>query len=101
MIDLEVVGSAQVCAQRALWSDDEHCAAAGWRGRVNHVCSLYAIFVASFFHSFSVVVIADAAHISSGTRLLQHPLSNTDGVLSGSAGDVLDCWQLHHLRKKG
>mmetsp|Transcript_8347 Transcript_8347/g.26578 ORF Transcript_8347/g.26578 Transcript_8347/m.26578 type:complete len:419 (-) Transcript_8347:14-1270(-) len=101
MLGLVVVRGAQVCAQRALDAHDERGAGARGHGLVDHVVRRHAIRLAGLRQGLAVCVLAHAAHVGRGARLLQHPLRDADAVLRGAAGDVLHVGHLHHLVEEG
>mmetsp|Transcript_102907 Transcript_102907/g.300263 ORF Transcript_102907/g.300263 Transcript_102907/m.300263 type:complete len:345 (-) Transcript_102907:130-1164(-) len=101
VVHLVVVGRVEVRAKRPLVAVDEDGAAACRRRLVDHVGRLHAILVTGLLHLGAVGVTADAACESCGPLGLQEPLGNADGVLRGSAGNVLHVWHSHHLGKEG
>jgi len=95
-----VVRGVQVGAQRALNASNERGASASRRLGVDHVQRIDTVGAAGLLQLLTVLVLADAAHVSSGASLLRHPLRDADGVLGGTSSNELHVGQLHHLSEK-
>mmetsp|Transcript_94706 Transcript_94706/g.197870 ORF Transcript_94706/g.197870 Transcript_94706/m.197870 type:complete len:281 (-) Transcript_94706:65-907(-) len=101
VVHLVVVGGVQVRAEGSLDAHNQGGAGAGGGALVLQVESLHSVGLAGLLQLVAVLVGANAAHVGSGVGLLEHPLGHSDGVLSGTTGDVLDVGQLLELLEEG
>jgi hypothetical protein len=84
---VEVVGSTEESNQRALLVLNENGAATSGGSISNVVVSRHTITLSDFLQLGGSLVLTDGASVVSNTRLLQHPGSSADRVLTGTSSD--------------
>jgi len=87
---LVVVGGGKVGHQRALGVLDQHSARASCGLAVHLVVDVDTVGSGGLTQLGTEVVFADAANVGGAALVTQHPLGNTDGVLRGATGDVVN-----------
>merc|ERR1719203_1450789 len=99
MINLVIVCSGEIGAQRPLLVQNQTRAATCWSRGIFQVMRADPILLARLPQLLSIIVLANAAHVGCASWGLQHPLRNTDGVLRRSSRNVLHVRLGRHLRK--
>lgn len=86
VVDLVIVGSGKICAQRAVVAGDDNTATSRGCLLVVEVLGLDASFARDALKSLAIFVLADAADVYSRVRS-EHVLCTTGSVLRGTTSD--------------
>jgi len=89
VLNVVLVGSSKVSNHGAVLSLDQDSAGTSGGSLVNQVLDTDTICSSALAKDLCVCIITNAAEVHSGTRLLEHPLSNADGVLARTTSYVL------------
>ena len=101
MVVLVLVSGSEVGNEAPLLLVDEDGTGTGGGLLVDVVEGLDTLITSSLAQDGTVLVLSNRPDVSSGTRLLHHPLAGTHGVLASSTSNVLDLKVLDHLLIKG
>mmetsp|Transcript_3518 Transcript_3518/g.5884 ORF Transcript_3518/g.5884 Transcript_3518/m.5884 type:complete len:336 (+) Transcript_3518:166-1173(+) len=99
----EVIGSCQVGNERTFAILNKTGASTSWGGLILHVMNEDTIGGGTLLKGLAVIiVISDGSHESSlSLVILEHPLSNTNGILSGTSSNELWAVLFNEFRVDG